>query len=1221
MPGCHAMLKFTNAFQKWKQKIHSLKFASRDGFLWKITRPSLCDYKQISSQHPFFYYFTALLLIIIVAGCRDNRKIEPVSNAGVILTVQEKDWLKTHPVVTIALDKTNPPLSFIRQDVEAGSYSGASIDYMNLIAQKTGLNMKFKGDVWSAVLKDAMDHKVDGLMGASIREERKKKLNFTESYLEIANAMATRKNYPEVRNIADFSGRRVAVNKNAIQEEVIKNRCPGSIIVEVNSVQDGIKKVRENKVDGFFGEMPAVKSEIETTNSNVKISLLYYYSEAGAVRVALRNNAPELLSIFNKGIAAITPAEHELTRERWLGSVNNVHIQRDLPLTVEEQAWLDAHHVINVATDSARKPLSWQDKNGEFNGIAIDYLHRYEELLGVRFKISDAEQFSSMDKTLHDGRIDIFASRAVDNYRQESCIFTTPFVTSPMVILASSNQYSLGGLAGLANKRVVVLSDSLAEQVLKRNCPQVQIRPVKKVNEAMTLISRGEADVYLGSLIATTQQIIESGNTDFRVVDETGYEYKFAMAVRKDYPILVQILNKASAAIPIAEKDAIRYRWSSIPVSPKIDSRLIYILLAVVLVAVVFILQLRVMVRRRTAELEKEVEARRANEERLRLATLAGNIGVWDWDIVSDNLSWGDSMYALYGIDKDDFSGAFSAWSSTLYPDDRQYCVEEIQASLRGEREYKPEFRIVKPDGEIRIIKATSHIIFSKDGEAIRMIGTNVDITERKQVEIELEQHHTHLEELVGMRTIELEMAKVTAEKANKAKSMFLANMSHELRTPLNAIIGFSQVISQDITLPAKLQDNMRVILKSGEHLLSLINDILDLARIESGKTVFEPVEFDLGSLITDVIDMLRMRARDKGLNLVLDQSSSFPRFVQTDPGKLRHILINLIGNAIKFTQKGTISIKLAVLSRHNGTVHHELHFAVSDTGVGISDEDLKRIFKPFEQVSTSVYREGTGLGLSIAMEYVKLLNGSIAVESELGKGSTFKFTVAYEPVEGASAPALHVSKGCLEKIENAEKIRILIVEDHLENRALLVALLTPYWFQIREVENGADAIEMVKEWQPHLVFMDRRMPVMDGITATAEIRKLKLADKPVIIAITAHAYTEEREEMMDSGCDGFIAKPFRDEEVYTSIGKYLPVNLIYNNVIEEIAISPTMDKELLMKLSDAARQQISKAAFEGDGQTLRELLTLYPEANELLLPLVDGYRFDFIVDKFKEIL
>jgi PAS domain S-box-containing protein len=520
-------------------------------------------------------------------------------------------------------------------------------------------------------------------------------------------------------------------------------------------------------------------------------------------------------------------------------------------------------------------------------------------------------------------------------------------------------------------------------------------------------------------------------------------------------------------------------------------------------------------------------------------------------------------------------------------------------------------------------------------GELVGVLGIARDITERKRVsehlrmdiaarqkaEDELDKHRFHLEELVATRTIELTAAKAAAEQANSAKSMFLANMSHEFRTPLNAILGFSQIIARDNQLPLKLRDPMNIIMKSGEHLLSLINDVLDLARIESGKTRLEPVEFDLGNLLTDLIDMLRIRAREKGLELRLDQSSSFPRFVRTDPAKLRQILINLINNAIKFTKHGYISIKLALASHIKDNDFHELLFSITDTGIGISKEDQKRLFQPFEQLGSALKHEGTGLGLSIVNEYVKLLGGQISIESDTGTGSTFKFTIVCDPVNTISSANVPVKIDIPYKIKNAENCRILIVEDHADNRAILSAILEPFGFQIREAADGQEGIEIAKSWMPHLIFMDRRMPHMDGLSATKAIRSLSPAVHPSIIAITAHAYSEEQQEMLDAGCDGFIAKPYKDHNIFDAIGKFLPVSIEYGIQKDDndLLLSSSQDVISFESIEPATRERLLRASHEGDIDQIREIIGLNPEIKSIILPLAEAYRFDLLMDKLEK--
>jgi len=482
----------------------------------------------------------------------------------------------------------------------------------------------------------------------------------------------------------------------------------------------------------------------------------------------------------------------------------------------------------------------------------------------------------------------------------------------------------------------------------------------------------------------------------------------------------------------------------------------------------------------------------------------------------------------------------------------------------------------------------------------------------------ELDRHRFHLEELVATRTVELTAAKAAAEQANRAKSMFLANMSHEFRTPLNAILGFSQIIARDNQLPLKLRDPMNIIMKSGEHLLSLINDVLDLARIESGKTRLEPVEFDLGSLIADLIDMLRIRAREKGLELRLDQSSSFPRFVRTDPAKLRQILINLIGNAIKFTKHGYITINLALASRIKGTLQHELLFSITDTGIGISKEDQKRLFNPFEQLGSSTKYEGTGLGLSIVNEFVKLMGGQISIESDTGKGSTFKFSIVCDPVNQISTVSIPVKVDYPHKVKNAENYRILIVEDHTDNRAVLLSLLEPFGFQLREASNGHEGLEITRSWMPHLIFMDRRMPDMDGLSATKAIRNLAPSISPSIVAITAHAYSEEQKEMLDAGCNAFIAKPYKDSSIFDAIARFLPVSIEYgiSNVHNESDSISSQEFQSFSSINSATRDILLKASHEGDIDLIREVVESYPEIKSLILPLAEAYRFDLLIDK-----
>lgn len=482
----------------------------------------------------------------------------------------------------------------------------------------------------------------------------------------------------------------------------------------------------------------------------------------------------------------------------------------------------------------------------------------------------------------------------------------------------------------------------------------------------------------------------------------------------------------------------------------------------------------------------------------------------------------------------------------------------------------------------------------------VRMTGliTSLGLDRKRLVESEneLKRYRDHLEELVATRTAELEKAREAAVAANRAKSLFLANMSHELRTPMNAILGFSQIMARADSLPDKQRQSLGIILKSGEHLLSLINDVLDLSKIESGKIRAEISSFDLCELLDNLVTMLRIRAESKGLDLFVHHSSSFPRYIRSDPAKLRQIIINLVGNAIKFTHAGTVSIRLFTLALARDQ-KRRLIFEISDTGVGIPPQDMDRIFRPFEQAGNDdVLSEGTGLGLTITREYVKLLGGAIGVESVPGQGSTFLFNITYEPAEAGEIVYSLASGRTVTGAENTVGRRILIVEDQIENRLLLRALLEPFGFLLREVDNGEEALAAALEWRPHLILMDRRMPVMDGLTATIELKKRPECRDIPIVCVTAHAFRDEQEEMLAAGCNGFLRKPFHEQDLFALLEEYLGVRFSYREPDVHVTLPSREDtgplsRESLARLPEALRKELEVALISLESTEIAKVI------------------------------
>jgi predicted ATPase/signal transduction histidine kinase/CheY-like chemotaxis protein len=454
-------------------------------------------------------------------------------------------------------------------------------------------------------------------------------------------------------------------------------------------------------------------------------------------------------------------------------------------------------------------------------------------------------------------------------------------------------------------------------------------------------------------------------------------------------------------------------------------------------------------------------------------------------------------------------------------------------------------------------------------------------LSSQAAISIENATLYNNLEQKVKERTVELEQeivvrkqAEEAAQAANEAKSTFLANMSHELRSPLNAILGFSQLMMRSQTLPSEHVENAGIITRSGEHLLTLINQVLDLSKIEAGRTTLNENNFDLYRLLDDVEDMFQLKADDKGLQLICDRAPDVPRYVRTDQVKLRQVLINLLNNALKFTQEGGVSVNVKLEDETQTTNNIDaqaasrrvqqttITFEIEDTGAGIAPEELDSLFEAFVQTKTGKEsQEGTGLGLPISRKFVQLMGGDITVSSEVGRGTTFKFDITVSVVDVSDIETKQATRRVIALEPNQPRYRILIVDDKQDNRQLLIKLLNPLGFELKEASNGAEAVEIWDKWEPHLIWMDMRMPVMDGYEATKQIKSTTKGQATAVIALTASVLEEERAVVLSAGCDDFLRKPFPEVDLFEVMNKHLGVRYVYENPTQPDA-SLTQDEE-----------------------------------------------------------
>src|ERR687885_528473 len=522
-----------------------------------------------------------------------------------------------------------------------------------------------------------------------------------------------------------------------------------------------------------------------------------------------------------------------------------------------------------------------------------------------------------------------------------------------------------------------------------------------------------------------------------------------------------------------------------------------------------------------------------------------------------------------------------------------------------------------------------------------------------------------------------LQKAVVAADQANRAKSEFLSSMSHELRTPLNAILGFSQVMVHDSSLHSQHRQHLEIINRASEHLLSLINDILEMSKIESGRTQLNESSFNLIKLLETLEEMFRLKAVSKKLQLNFEVAEGVPHFVKGDECKLRQILINLLGNAIKFTETGSVTLQvkmkveesLAVETAEFADIQTQpagagseqsapgdfdwvdanyirpvflqnseflrLQFEIEDTGPGIAAEEMNKLFEPFEQTKTGhKSHQGTGLGLPISRKFVQMMGGDIAVSSTPDLGSKFAFDIQIRLADPTDVKMLKPQKKVIGLAPDQPEYRILVVDDRADNRLVLVRLLSSIGLLVREAENGQEAVAVWEDWQPQLIWMDMRMPVMDGYEATKQIKAHPLGKTTVIIALTASAFENERKCILAAGCDDFLPKPFDANNIFCKMEHFLGIRYVYDEPVDtndtklekqsEIS-GVSSNQSVASQLGQMPREWVEKiynAAQECCDDKIIQLIEEMPREfapiSQNLTALAQNFLFDDIIELAK---
>ena len=472
-----------------------------------------------------------------------------------------------------------------------------------------------------------------------------------------------------------------------------------------------------------------------------------------------------------------------------------------------------------------------------------------------------------------------------------------------------------------------------------------------------------------------------------------------------------------------------------------------------------------------------------------------------------------------------------------------------------------------------------------------------------------------------------LENAASVSEAANQAKSVFLSTMSHEIRTPMNAILGYAQLMLRDPSLGAEAKTNLKIIGRSGEHLLSIINDVLDMSKIEAGRTEVSPVTFNLDQLLNDLTAMFRLRAEAKALVFELVSDGNQVAYVVADESKIRQVLVNLLGNAVKFTQTGKVTLRASLEQKSADELW--LLASVEDTGFGLAADEQAKLFQPFSQTSRGIHsQEGTGLGLAISRKCARLMGGDVTVTSNPGEGSTFRFEIPVGRGEAGVALKRTVPRRVVGIQGGAESPRILVVDDQLENRDWLTKLLTLVGFTVQAAENGEVAIRTCDEWKPQLILMDMHMPVMNGLEATRIIKARPSGKETTIVTLTASALDQDRHTVLESGADDFLSKPCREEELLEKMGSLL--HIVYDYEESDKTDNPpspgltALSAATLDQLPAGIIEELREATSNGSKKRLNQLIARVREIDhagpaDALQELANKYEYDTLTKLLEE--
>lgn len=1081
-----------------------------------------------------------------------------VDNFKVKLTPTQEKWIKKNSVLNVGISKPDYPPFDITLNGKSSFYEGLSADYLKIVSEALNIDIKLQFfDSRTEAIDAVKSNKIDLLTTAN-RYDEFYDLELSTSYLSDTPAL-----YISDRNKINEQPKRIAISYDYLPESEIIELYPNSEIINYNSRQEAVAAAAFGQTDSVIIDSYSANYLINNIFSRKLVLKELLPIETRGVSFAFKPGN-EIKSIINSVLEQLPASEHWAIKKRWSsGGIVSVD-KNKISFTAEELAWLENNQPVRVVVNEFNAPISYFDQDRNFQGLASDLLEAISLNSGIKFIVIRTQSFDEMESFLKYDSADL-ALLSPSLRLNEKFLFSKQFTSSPFVIVSRINT----DLNKKSKLKIALPPSDSVNDLMPKAIPNGTVIRVENYLEAMSALVKGRVDATIAPLGVADYYInhyFEDKLTIISLVADNPIA-NLAFAADKQNPELINILNKALFTIPPDELLSIENRWHRNAVPGKETWRdykyTIYTLIGAtglfIFAALYWTWLTRIhYIRRLDAkqELQNQLLFMQEVVDSIPHPIYVRNL---ERQLILCNESY---QHTFKAIDKEHILHRTTEQGSNRVIEASELDIE-YQTAMRENISISRD-RQIHIDGKPVDIYHWFQPFKNEHGKICGIVGGWIDVSDRVKLLAQLTE------------------AKEQADSASKAKTQFLATMSHEIRTPMNAIIGLLELSLKRSENNQFDFNSIRVAYDSAKGLLALIGDILDIVKIEAGELTLNPIEIDLKQTIISVIQIFEGVALDKKLPIEFVFDRNLPIYVLLDPLRLKQILSNLISNAIKFTNKGKVTVK-AELNTGNGQQPF-LQLKVIDTGVGIPSEEQKNLFLPFAQVQHGAHNQGgTGLGLAICRSLCDMMNGKITMISEPEKGTTIVIHLPLSPV--SKLPNIKTSSASIDTSQAIlQPQHILIVDDHAANRLLLSQQLRYLGHSVDEANNGLEALQVFRQQPYRIILTDCNMPVMDGYELSRRLRQFEQTHNltpSIVLGYTANAQLEAKEACLDAGMNDCLFKPISLEDLRVKLDSF------YTELSQATLLNKAFLPETLLKLTG------------GNDSLFIQLLTELLSANE----------------------